>query len=148
MQNSWMSLAVVSKQSDQPKSTQSDGRIKRVYNKKNPECLSNHPRSFNTKEHQIVALFKNGVDIGEIPGKAGASRTYVREILVRHGLVETKRKPPSKRPVIQMSLSGELIAEFESVRAAQRALGITATQIWRCCVGKVKTASGFVFKYK
>lgn len=50
-----------------------------------------------------------------------------------------------KKPVIKMSLSGEIIEEFSSIREAKEKTGIG---IQRCLDGTGKTAGGFLWKYK
>lgn len=54
-----------------------------------------------------------------------------------------------KKAVLQYSLSGELLAEFDSAAAASAALGVCNGPISQCCRGTLKTAYGFkwVFKY-
>ena len=40
------------------------------------------------------------------------------------------------------------VAEYESIREAERRTGIDHNNINNCCKGKRKTAGGFVWKYK
>lgn len=53
-----------------------------------------------------------------------------------------------KKPVIQMDLDGNFIAEFESINEAKRATG--ASEINRCCKknSHYKSSGGFKWKYK
>ena len=53
----------------------------------------------------------------------------------------------SKR-VLQLSLSGELIREWESTREIERQLGYSHFRISDCCLGKRKTYKGYIWKYK
>lgn len=57
------------------------------------------------------------------------------------------RKRFSKK-VIQYSLDGEKIREWESTRAIARELNIDHKGIVNCCNGKYKTSYGFIWKYK
>lgn len=43
--------------------------------------------------------------------------------------------------------TGELLATFPSLREAKRVTGIANTHISACCLGKRKSAGGFVWKY-
>lgn len=54
------------------------------------------------------------------------------------------------KPVIQMSLDGKFIAEFESVTEAAREYGISATLIRNCCTGErqIKTCHKCLWRYK
>ena len=51
------------------------------------------------------------------------------------------------KPVLQLSLSGELIREWESTRECGRN-GFNQGNVSRCCNGKQKTHKGFRFMYK
>ena len=51
------------------------------------------------------------------------------------------------KPVLQLSLSGELIREWESAKEAGRN-GFDSSAVTRCCQGKRKTHKGFRFMYK
>ena len=63
---------------------------------------------------------------------------------------ESKRlNSPKNKPVIQLSKTGEYIAEFISISEAQRVLNLkTYTSISECCSGKRKSAYGFKWEYK
>lgn len=52
------------------------------------------------------------------------------------------------KPVLQLSLSGELIREWPSTMEIQRQLGYNNANISACCRGKQKTAYGFLWMYK
>ena len=52
------------------------------------------------------------------------------------------------KPVLQLSLTGELIREWPSTMEIQRQLGYNNANISACCLGKLKTAYGFRFMYK
>ena len=59
---------------------------------------------------------------------------------------ECTRKRFSKR-VIQLTLDGQKIREWESVRSASRELNINHKGIVNCCNGKYKTSHGYKWKY-
>jgi group I intron endonuclease len=53
------------------------------------------------------------------------------------------------KPVIQLSLSGEFIREFPSIKEAARSLNIKSDRdIIRCCKGERKSRAGYKWKYK
>lgn len=59
------------------------------------------------------------------------------------------RTAKTRKPVIQMSLDGVVIAEFEGVRAAAKTIGPnTAGRISNVCLGKRKSAYGYKWRYK
>lgn len=59
------------------------------------------------------------------------------------------RNAGRKRPVVQLSLNGDIIKVFDCSRSASITLGICASQITSCCRSrpKRKTAGGYVWKY-
>lgn len=58
---------------------------------------------------------------------------------------ETKRK--KSIPVAQLTKKGELIVIFYGATEAERQTGIAHQSINACCIGKRKSAGGFVWKY-
>lgn len=63
-----------------------------------------------------------------------------KEIAVKNG------KKTSK-PVLQYSISGELIAKYESIKLASKITGIGASHISDVCKQKRKRAGGFFWQY-
>lgn len=57
-------------------------------------------------------------------------------------MIEKKRKP-----VLQLSVDGDLINRFEVLNDASRITGINAAHICDVCKGKRKSAGGYVWKY-
>lgn len=60
------------------------------------------------------------------------------------------RKDVLSKPIYQLDLNGNVIAEYTSATVAAKTLGGKASQaaIWRCLIGKFKTAYGYKWKYK
>lgn len=53
------------------------------------------------------------------------------------------------KPVIQLSLEGEFIKEYPSIKDAARSLNIKSDRdIIRCCRGERKSRAGYKWKYK
>ena len=52
------------------------------------------------------------------------------------------------RAVRQLSIDGELVAEYESLSAAGNATGTHVANITKCAKGVYKTAGGYIWKYK
>lgn len=52
------------------------------------------------------------------------------------------------KPVLQYSLVGTFIREWSSIGDVQRQLGYCKGHISKCCLGRIKTAYGFIWKYK
>ena len=55
-----------------------------------------------------------------------------------------------RKAVRQYSLNGEMIAEYDGVNSAARAIGKPndAAAITKCCSGKNRTAHGYIWRYK
>lgn len=49
---------------------------------------------------------------------------------------------------LQYTKSGDFICEWPSVNEVERKLGYLASNIASCCRGKIKSAYGFIWKYK
>ena len=66
---------------------------------------------------------------------------------VRERISDANTNGKLSKPVLQLSLSGELIREYPSVKEAERN-GFNHCNICQCCNGKQKTHKGFKFMYK
>lgn len=56
-------------------------------------------------------------------------------------------KSKSKR-VFQYTTNGDFVKDWESMTIVTKKLGISTQSISKCCKGLIKTAGGFVWKYK
>jgi hypothetical protein len=59
-------------------------------------------------------------------------------------------KPPRdgrKKKVLQYSLAGEILAQYNSVAEASKKSGVSKTCISRCCRNERRSSSGFIWKY-
>lgn len=52
------------------------------------------------------------------------------------------------KPIIQYTLDGVFVAEYESIMEAERQTGIKSTNISSCCKNKRNKAGGYVWRYK
>lgn len=70
-----------------------------------------------------------------------------------------RRQSAFKRPVLQFTMDGALIAEYESTLEAKRRTGISSGNIYSCCINRVittragnkstiTTAGGYIWKFK
>jgi hypothetical protein len=53
-----------------------------------------------------------------------------------------------KRAVLQYTIDGEFVKEFESRKDAERELGVSDKYVSKHLRGKTKTCKGYIFKYK
>ena len=87
----------------------------------------------------------------------GEHRKKLSESLTGHEISEETKKKISEamtgkhnRPqksVLQLSINGELIAEYTSVKEAERQTGCNKGHICECCKGKLKSTGGYVWRY-
>ena len=52
------------------------------------------------------------------------------------------------KPVLQYEKSGEFVREWKSTRDVERNLGYAYQHISDCCLGKLKSSNGFVWRFK
>lgn len=52
------------------------------------------------------------------------------------------------KPILQYTLSGDFIKEFDSAKSASLELGIDCSGIGKCCKDKLNSCGGFIWKYK
>ena len=55
--------------------------------------------------------------------------------------------PDMSKPIIQMTLDGQVVAIWPSTREIERKNGFNQSNICQCCQGKRKTTNGFRWKY-
>ncbi len=53
-----------------------------------------------------------------------------------------------KKPVIQLTNTGELVKEWDSASDVKRCLGFSQGYISNCCLGKCNVAYGYIWKFK
>lgn len=53
-----------------------------------------------------------------------------------------------KKPIIQYTLDGEFVREWDCATTIQNELGIERHNIYRCANGKSKSSAGFIWKHK
>lgn len=53
-----------------------------------------------------------------------------------------------RKQIEQLDLNGNILAEFDSISQAARELHINRGNINQVCLGKLKTAGGYIFRYK
>ena len=55
---------------------------------------------------------------------------------------------PKIRPIVQLDMDGNFIAEYPQAKFASEAIEISPTHISSCCTGKRKSSGGFKWMYK
>ena len=75
------------------------------------------------------------------------SESLTGRVLTEEHKKKIRENNPSKKPVLQFSKDGKLIAEYLSLNEAERQTGCYHTNIRKCCKGKRKTCGGYVWRY-
>jgi len=87
--------------------------------------------------------------------KANTGRRYSKEINLKKGrkgsIPPLKGKfgkdNPISIPIVQLDLDGNLVAEWAALMDVKRELKFNICNINSCIKGKLKTSSGFIWKY-
>lgn len=81
-------------------------------------------------------------------GKLYSTKNHILSYTDDDSIIKDIIKKVKKKPIEQYTKNGEFVAEYESLREAQRMTGIDSSGISKCCLGKYKTAGGSIWKYK
>lgn len=100
------------------------------------------------KADKIIALFKSGMKVSQIIESTGCCRSYVSQVLIKRGIVKAKNVGRKGKAVIQMTLQGEFVAEYESKTCAEISTGIDGTAIGKVCRGEFSQSGGYKWRYK
>lgn len=68
-----------------------------------------------------------------------------RECWLKHHAATSKT---FEIPINQFTKNGEFVRTWSSFHEIERELGLQATNICKCCKGKIKSAYGYLWKYK
>lgn len=64
---------------------------------------------------------------------------------------KTKKGKPQykqRKPILQYTLDGEFIRDWDSITTASKELNIDKSSITSCCKGRYKTSNGYIWRYK
>lgn len=113
-------------------------------------------KTFNQTEEGIADINRRALDLISFnKTSAGmASRIKRRDTLTAFYQTDQGKElrntiaEGNKKPIQQYSKDGTFIGEWNSATAAWQTLEIQRGDISACCKGKIKSAGGFVWKYK
>lgn len=123
---------------------------------RNNNCIENllaRPASDNRRriskdgrERNILATKKKWEDKEYLQKHIEINKQLWKNEKFRKKITEAIRIANSK-PVIQYDLDGNFIKEWSSLMEIERELGFNHANISKCCLGKQKTAYGFIWRY-
>lgn len=116
---------------------------------------NNHPELYNTED--ILKLWNDGYTIADIQNILLCSKNTIASRLEANDISKEERRYRANEykaiPVEQYDLNGKFIAEFPSISAAIRSLGLNANSgktgnITQACKHKIASAYNYIWKYK
>lgn len=113
----------------------------------------------NQKVHRLVAEtfienLENKPEVGHMDCDESNNRVEnlywcTRGENMRHPITRERIKQTKQlKPIIQMTLEGEIIGEYESLHDLQRKTNYSRWAVGECCKGNALTYKGFKWKYK
>ena len=129
------------------------GKIKHsVQNKINISQRSKLQKNMLGKNHSDKT--KSKISNSKI-GKKDSEETKINKSKAATGKIKTQEHKnnislnhPTKKPIMQLDLSGFFIREYISINEASRQTGYRVSDISACCNNKQKTAFGFIWIFK
>lgn len=105
-------------------------------------------KKFTDEQEKEIALdyYERGLTTAELRSKWGIHPKQIQRIRTQFG---TKKKMDKRiRQVVQLDKNGQILGCFDNGRQAGITTGISYQAIYKCCTGYLKTAGGFVWKFK
>lgn len=102
------------------------------------EAFLPNPSNYKEINHKDENPKNNCVDNLE-----WCDRTYN----INYGSRTEKATSSKQKPILQFDLNGEFIKKWDSIIDVERELGFKHSNISSYCLGKKKTAYGFIWKY-
>ena len=116
-----------------------DGKFLKEY-----DCIADAAKATGTKQSEICCccrMKESSVSSGGYMWRY--SKDCPEKIIPKYNI-----KPSSlEQKVAQFSAEGKFIAEFKSIADAVRTTKARHSSIYACCVGRYKTANGYIWKY-
>lgn len=98
-------------------------------------------------EEEIIDLYKEGLTINKIAEVTKHDCHTISKILKNNNITiisgQERVRKTSGKPIVQVDLQGNFIAEFSSSGEAGKAIGKNRAHIGNCCNHKRKTAYGY-----
>lgn len=124
------------------------------------KLYKNHTKR-SVRVHRIVAMAfipnqdgkpqVNHIDGNRLNNSASNLEWCTQSENIRHAIDIGLQDPTimieaSKKKVLQLSLEGDVIKEWDSLTAAANALGVQVSNISHCCSGRIRQTGGFKWR--
>ena len=101
---------------------------------------------------EICGEWFKGAEIDHLDGdrnnNIATNLKWVTRVGNRNNPITQQRQSEGKgKWVIRLSLNNEILHFYPSTVQAEKETGVNTTNISNCCLGKQKTAGGFIWKY-
>lgn len=120
------------------------------HGKRGKQGNPNFKSKYTDPELEQIALdyYRNGFSVSALKTKWGIHPMQLQAVRNKFShLYGSKEKPPI-RAVQQFDKDGNLVAEFENGHQASKATEIPYQNINKCCNAQLKSAGGYIWKFK
>lgn len=93
-----------------------------------------------------IFIFKSDYSEEYVKKRVGMYK-YTQSKEHRDKITEKLTNGKTSKSVVQLSMSGDFIAEYPSMKEVERKLGIKQGSVSNCCCGRCKSVSGFKFQF-
>lgn len=102
-------------------------------------CFVDNPENFPEVNH---------INEDKLDNRAENLEWCTRQYNVRYGSRTERQKRAISKPVVQLDLSRNKVARFDSAMQAERELTLSHSSIAACCKSKRKTCGGYRWQYE
>ncbi len=127
--------------------THSDESRKKMSESAKERCTEEWRRNMSERKKRLFENSENHPMYGKTTSEETKEKIS-NKLKERFKNIENHPNYGTGRIVIQLTLNGEVVCEYKNASDAERHTNINNASIWRCCVGKQKTAGGFRWIYK
>ena len=112
----------------------------------NPENKPEVNHKIDTEEGKKINIVYLNED-GSVDEEKSTIEWCTHEYNNNYGTRTLRVAKAKSKPVLQFTLDGKFVKEWESVRECGRN-GFTASSVAACCNGKLKSHKGYIWRYK
>ena len=135
---------------------QTGGGVNRTFAKETLEKMSKSQTGKKLSKKHIENIKKAITGLKRSPetverirqSQLGKTLTKEHKKNISLGLKRNKNRKLANKPILQLSLDGEFIREWDSASVASRELGLCRRGIGKCCTGEQNTSGGFKWRFK
>ncbi len=130
-----------------PHTTETKDKLREINKGENNPMYGKH-HSDDIKENQSIRV--SGINhpmYGKKHSQESILKIKQNRKFNQQNINEISRKNNSKS-ILQFDKEGNFIKEYDSIKIASKEIGLSESLIGKCCRGKIKNPSKFIFKFK